>query len=27
VSGLHGLTLCSGLALGERGVHRPVDFS
>jgi hypothetical protein len=23
----HGLTLCSGLALGERGVHRPVDFS
>ncbi len=27
VSWLHGLTLRCGLALGERGVHRPVDFS
>ena len=27
VSWLHGLTLPSGLALGERGVHRPVGFS
>jgi hypothetical protein len=27
VSCLHGLTLRSGLALGERGVHRPVGFS
>jgi hypothetical protein len=25
--GFIGLTLRCGLALGERGVHRPVDFS
>jgi hypothetical protein len=27
VSWLHGLTLCSGLALGECGVNRLLDFS